>query len=233
MRFRVGKRLGTVAAFVPPGSRVADVGSDHARLALGLLASGRASHCVATDVRPLRLPSAAGTAVDRGSLECRTGDGLEPLHASDRLDVVALCGLGTRTIERILDPERRSSLRVRRWVLQPQTEWARLRRWLHRQGLAIDDERLVEERGRFYLIVAAVDRDVTTTVSRTGAFADEVGPVLLRHGDTTTRRYWQHRQRWAAGLQQAARTPEALHRADRDLRLAARALALLERAALV
>ena len=42
-------RLAAIADAIEPGSRVADVGTDHGKLPLWLAASGRAAYCLATE----------------------------------------------------------------------------------------------------------------------------------------------------------------------------------------
>lgn len=147
-----------VAELVPPGSTVAEVGTDAAALALALLDTGRVSHCIATD----RSAAGLGRACRRGTrhlaagrLELRLGQGLAPLAARDRLDVLVLAGMGARTMVRILGDPRLAELAPRRLVLQPQTEPALLRGWLGEHGFAVVGESGATERGRRYVVIAA------------------------------------------------------------------------------
>ena len=145
-------RLATVAGLVPAGSRVADVGTDHGRLPRLLLAHDLARSCVAIDVRAI---DAVVPPRFSGRLEFRRGAGLAALAPADAIDVVVIAGLGARSIVRILDDERRASLGARRFVLQPQSEPALLRRWLASAGLGIVEERVALDRGRLYPVIAA------------------------------------------------------------------------------
>jgi len=168
---------------------VADVGTDHGRLPRLLLARGRAIACVATDVR---LVPAAVPERWRGRLAFRRGAGLGALEPADAIDVVVVAGLGARAIVRILDDTRRASLGIRRFVLQPQTEVARLRRWLAGAGLAIVDERLACERGRLYPVIAAEPGGVALPLPA-GLGPDDVheaGPHLVRSADPLVRAAW-------------------------------------------
>ena len=82
-------RLKSIAEFVPRGARVADIGTDHAQLAIELIKSGRASKVIAADknVGPLEAAkkniSAAGL---EERIETWLGDGLTVLNA-DEVDV--------------------------------------------------------------------------------------------------------------------------------------------------
>ena len=46
MKLPISKRLMACAAWVDPGQRVADIGTDHGYLAIYLLRSGRARRCL-------------------------------------------------------------------------------------------------------------------------------------------------------------------------------------------
>ena len=54
-------RLKTVAALVPFGARVCDIGTDHARLPIYLIQSGIAKSVIAADLRKNRLKRRAKT----------------------------------------------------------------------------------------------------------------------------------------------------------------------------
>lgn len=48
---RLSRRLEAVASFVPQGSRVADVGTDHGYIPIWLVEQGIADYAIAMDVR--------------------------------------------------------------------------------------------------------------------------------------------------------------------------------------
>jgi tRNA (adenine22-N1)-methyltransferase len=195
---RHSSRLEAVASMVPHGSRVADIGTDHGLLPLLLLSGGRASHCIASDVKS----GWPGGTSPSDRLELRAGTGLQVLKPEDCIDVVAITGVGGRSIRRILDDACRHSLDIRLAVVQPQSEAAEVRRWLAEQRYPIVAESVVFERGRYYFIMAAeldrgdgwhqhplLDRDDLV----------EAGPLLVRSGDPLVRSYWlQVRERQRA-----------------------------------
>ena len=192
-----GQRLRAVASLVPQGSRVADIGTDHGWLPAILLASGRAAYCVATEVeqhRTFRLAQPCIEAARQGRLELRRGFGLRVLEVVDRIDVIVLSGLGARAATRILEDRSLGDLGVRRLVIQPQSEPARVRRWLAQNGYAIVDERMVRERGRFYVAIAAEPRGDETPQSHPRLDPqdlEEAGPCLVRSPDPVVRGYWR------------------------------------------
>jgi tRNA (adenine22-N1)-methyltransferase len=197
-----------VASLVPEDSRVADVGSCDGGLSLGLLATGRAPWCVATERTP-----ASGTALaripSRGDLDVRYGDGLDVVMPDDAVDVVVMAGMGARTAVRILERAADRGLGFRRVVVQPQTETTLLRRWLVERGYGIVDERMAHDRGRFYVVVAAEPGAAPPRHPRLGLDTLlEAGPCLVETRPPLLKRYWQvERDRLARILEQAPEGP--------------------------
>ena len=203
----LGARLSAVGALVPPGSRVADVGSDHGLLARWLIERSVATHCWATE-----RTAAQGRALDRAVDDLRPavavawGDGLAPLGpALEALDVVVIAGMGGRTTLRILAE---ATVLPRRLVLQPQRHVARVRGWLRRQGWSVVQERLVAEREQRYQVIAA-ERGASSRWEVPGlepADVEAAGPTLLRRGDPALLELWQReRARYQAAIEAAAR----------------------------
>lgn len=188
-------RLALVAELIPPRSRVVDVGADHGRLAHRLLATGRARHCIATEKTPARLARVGRFPPGHrlaARLELRAGDGLSCLRRADHLDVAVLAGMGARTMVRILAAPHRARLGLASVVVQPQTEPARLRRWLAGNGFRIVAERIAVDRDALYPILRAeLGREELSP--RSGLSADDVlvaGPRLLDAADPVVERYW-------------------------------------------
>lgn len=184
---------------IPEGSRVAEIGTDHGILPRRLLASGRASFCVATDLTKDALAGLRRLMQGhprRDRLALRAGDGLSALEPADRMDVVVLAGMGATRICRILGAPQLASLGVRRLVLQPQSDPALLRRWLWDHGWEIVQERMAFERGRFYVVMAAeraAEASWPGHAALTGEELLEAGPCLVRSTDPLIRRFWQDR----------------------------------------
>lgn len=191
---RLTARLRAVLSLVPPGSRVADIGADHARLATALVAEDRARAVVATEVDRLPSPPRGALARSRGRLLLRRGPGLTPLHAADALDVLVLAGLGARTVGRILDEAELRRVGARRLVLQAQSETWRLRAWARDTGRFVVDERGLVDRGRWYEVLAVAPDGGPGWDPPPGLEPDDVleaGPVLLRARDAAVRAHWR------------------------------------------
>ena len=151
------ERLAAVAAFVPLGACLADIGTDHAKLPLALATSGKIAHAIAVDVNEGPF-EAAWCAVQAAGLtqtvEVRLGDGLAALSPGE-VNSVAVAGMGGSLISRILADGAAVLQTVETLVLQPQSDAAELRAWLYDNGWHIEEESLVRAGGRLYEILRA------------------------------------------------------------------------------
>ncbi|MCL1820013.1 MAG: class I SAM-dependent methyltransferase [Oscillospiraceae bacterium] len=140
-----------IAARIPHGSRVADIGADHAKLSVWL-SRHKDCRCIATDKNLEPLNAAKNRVEAYGNefnIQFRLGDGLDCV-SHDEVDVLAIAGMGGETIAGILQkPWARDKL----CVLQPNTHPERLREFLLNNGFDITDEDTVRERGRNYHII--------------------------------------------------------------------------------
>jgi len=150
-------RLAAAASLVKPGSVVADIGTDHAQLAIYLASYGICSKVIASD-RVIGPCEAARKGVARHGLESRIevrmGDGLKVLQPGEA-DTVVICGMGGCLIEEILSAEPEVLSRVKRLVLQPQKNAELLRQGLNRLGWRIVQETVARDRDFFYVLLAA------------------------------------------------------------------------------
>ena len=152
MNIQLSPRLQRIADYVTPGSRVLDVGTDHAYIPIWLLQTGRCVDAIASDIRPGPLHNAEKDAEKYGvasRLELRLCDGLSGCCPEDA-DTVIIAGMGGETIVGIL--EAAPWVWDKHLILQPQTKQPELRDWLRARGLAISDAALSYDAGRIYLI---------------------------------------------------------------------------------
>ena len=155
MKLPISKRLLCCASMVQPGSRVADIGTDHGYLGIYLLQTGAARHVIACDLRKDPLENARRNAklfgVD-GEMELRLSDGLEKI-LPDEVDTVVMAGMGGDLIQRILSQcpwRKREGLQ---FILQPQSAGNVLRRWLCEDGFEIRREEPVQDGHFLYTVM--------------------------------------------------------------------------------
>lgn len=151
-------RLERVAAHVPAGARLADIGSDHGYLPVALVRRGAIAAAVAGEVALTPFHAAERTVRESDLAEqvtVRLADGLEALRPEDGITVVSLCGMGGETIRDILARGKARLSGQERLVLQPNGGEQPLRVWLMAQGYRIvHEEALREHRFDYEIIVA-------------------------------------------------------------------------------
>lgn len=155
---RLSKRLELVASFVEPESRVADVGTDHGFIPIELVRRGTALKAIAMDVRPGPLMRAKEHIRQyglEGQIEARLGDGVEGLGAGEA-DTVVIAGMGGQLVIHILENGRHLWKDVGHWILSPQSELDKVRRFLYGSGFELTREAMVEEDGKYYTVMDAV-----------------------------------------------------------------------------
>ncbi len=180
MKLPISKRLLCCASMVQPGSRVADIGTDHGYLGIYLLQSGAARHVIACDLRKDPLENARRNAklfgVD-GEMELRLSDGLEKI-LPDEVDTVVMAGMGGDLIQKILSQcpwRKREGLQ---FILQPQSAGNVLRRWLCEDGFEIRREEPVQD-GHFLYTVMDIRQGEPAPLTPGTEYAS---PALLARG---------------------------------------------------
>ena len=171
-------RLQAIAELIPPGSVVADIGTDHAYLPVYLLLEQICNRAVAADLRKAPLKQAQET-IDafncHQKIDLRLGSGLHILKDDDQVDTVVIAGLGGETIAKILTEGREKLDSVERIILQPMSEAAFLRLFLAENGFAIIHETLAMEGKHLYeIIVSKVGKE-----EEKDPFRLSLGPRLL------------------------------------------------------
>lgn len=158
MQVKLTPRLQAVADKVPPGSRVADIGTDHAYIPVYLLMNRLSAKVIATDSRPGPLQAAEETLQLFNlsqAAELRLGDGLGILREEDNVDVIIVAGIGGETICSILAAGLNLLKNDILLVLQPMTCVDSVRIWLADKGFSIVLEDIAQEEDRYYEVIVA------------------------------------------------------------------------------
>lgn len=144
-------RLNAVLSAVPSGTRVADVGTDHGKLAYALLEQGVASKVIATDVSAPSLAKAQkliGSSQYATLADFRVGDGLTVVDDGE-VDVVVIGGMGGREICKIVT----NGPKFPTYVLSPQRDADLVRRTMQSLGYYPSNEVTVKDDGKFYFVM--------------------------------------------------------------------------------
>ena len=150
-------RLAAIAAFVPHGTVLADIGADHAYLAATLVMDGIAPRAVVGDLSAGACAAARRTVGAQRltrEIDVRQGNGLSVLTPGEAESIV-IAGMGGALITEILSAAPAVLACVQTLVLQPMNSAAKLRRWLYENDWNIVDEILARANGRLYEIIRA------------------------------------------------------------------------------
>lgn len=159
---RLDARLRAVADLVPPDARTADVGADHAYLAIALVKERGVKSVIVSDKNTGPLEAARRAIHEAGlseKIESRLGDGLAPFSPGE-IDTICIAGMGGALITSILAASFDVLEKVETLVLQPMGDASILRRWLYEEGWHIEKESLavsgsLRDEARVYEILMA------------------------------------------------------------------------------
>ena len=177
MKLELTPRLALLAAWVPPGARLIDVGTDHGYLPAWLIQNGQIEEALASDLRPGPLSRAEDTARRcgvEGSMRLRLCPGLTAIGPEEG-DTIAIAGMGGENIALILSAAPWTADGRHTLLLQPQSRSEVLRAFLTEGGYRITRERLVYDRGILYPVLEARGGEMRLDEGRllSGAYIEE------------------------------------------------------------
>lgn len=166
-QLELSPRLALIAGWVPPGAKLADVGTDHAYLPVWLTLHGRVASAIASDLRkgPLERARVTGRTYGAEGIDFRLGDGLAFIRP-DEADTIVIAGMGGENIAAILAAAPWTADGRHTLLLQPQTRAEELRRFLMDHGYAITREALVCDRGTIYPVMEAGAGEMTLSLGQ-------------------------------------------------------------------
>ena len=157
-------RLKAMMDFVPIGSRVADIGTDHGYLVIELIKRNIATFVIASDKNAKPLAAAQNNIKEANigdQVSLRLGDGLKSISVGE-VDVICIAGMGGALICDILDDSPEIVAKVDKIILQPMNAVNKVRQWSLNTGFHIEDEDLAEVDGIIYEIIC-LSRNATTS----------------------------------------------------------------------
>lgn len=153
----LSKRLNAVAGLVTEGASVADIGTDHGYIPIYLVRNKISPTVIAMDINEGPLERAKEHIEEEGLalyIQTRLSDGCENLKPGE-VDTIIAAGMGGALVIRILTAYPEVTTSIREFILQPQSEIARVRRYLWEAGFKIIKEDMIEEDGKYYPIMKA------------------------------------------------------------------------------
>lgn len=161
------------------GEPIADIGADHAKLAVYLLKNRLIPWAIVTDVSEEPYRRALVTIADnscQNKVQARKGDGLQVL-AEGEVGSIIIAGMGADNIVSILSYDWRKSNSFKRYIFQPMSRVQVLRSFLALKGWPILDERLVRVKNRYFVVLSSMPGQSPYSLS---PLEREIGPVVLR-----------------------------------------------------
>ncbi len=159
---QLSNRLTTVAQFVTKGSRVADIGCDHAHTSIYLVENEIAVSSIAMDINKGPLERARENICHYGyehKITTRLSDGAKKLKP-DEADTLLMSGMGGLLMNKILSDSIEVVKAAKELVLQPQSEIALVRKYIHELGFFIEKEAMLIEEEKYYTVIKAVRTEI-------------------------------------------------------------------------
>lgn len=216
---KLSDRLRAAADLVRKGNSVTDIGCDHGFLSICLVSESRAPFAVAADLREgplLRARSHIEEAGLKNKITTVLCDGvpknIETLLSSGwkreekssgagkiHRNTLVLTGMGGFLILKILQDAGELLCNFSELILSPQSDEAAVRRYICANGFLIEDEKMILEDGKYYVMIQAAAGTRAAKTERAEnkggtvkvlTRAEEVyGPVLLRKKDAVLYRF--------------------------------------------
>ena len=213
---------------------VADIGCDHAFVSMACIAESLADHVIAMDVRKGPLAIAQAHIQEYGfdkSVETRISDGFEKLDIQEA-DWAILAGMGGELMRGILMRGRKHLEAGIGLILQPQSEPEVVRMYLQEQGYIITDEDFLQEDGKFYTIIKAIEKQSEQPDMNMKPVELLYGPVLLHKENKIYDAYLQQEKKKMQELkdrlvkQQTVSSQKRIKELDAQLNLIGEAIGL-------
>lgn len=154
--FKLDERLAVCAKLVRSGSKLADIGTDHAYLPVWLAKNGKISSAIAADINPNPLERGLENIKKYSAEEIvttRLSNGLQSVKEYEADDIV-IAGMGAEMIIDIISKTEWLRCSDKHLILQPMTRANLLRKYLAENGFSIKSEIACEHSGKVYTVLS-------------------------------------------------------------------------------
>lgn len=218
---KLSQRLEAVVKYIPTGSRIADIGSDHAYLPCHVVRKGLVPFAIAGEVVEGPFQSARKQVESEGLTEevsVRKGDGLEVISAGE-VDCITIAGMGGALITSILDRGKERLVGVKRLILQPNLSAITIRQWLLEHGWELIAEDILEEDEKIYeILVAEQGEPLRPYDQKNLPPLLLLGPFLMKEMSQPFKKKWkgelENWKRIVEKLDQAAKSDDNLRKRE-------------------
>ena len=186
---KLSKRLKIIHDMVPE-SVVADIGSDHGKLMIALVQSGKVKKGFAVENKEGPFERLRSNLIRYHVNDCVTplfSDGIKDITRD--VETIVIAGMGGQTIVKILKAHPEKMRMVQTIIIDAHTAVPLARREISQMGFAIADEKIVKEDNIFYEIIKFVRADIAALSNEDLEF----GPILRHEKSATFREKYQNR----------------------------------------
>lgn len=182
-------RLKRITDFIPSDSYILDVGCDHALLDIYLALNRNNVKLIASDINenPLKI---AKENIKRYNLEdeitLEQADGVSKIN--DEVDIVVIAGMGTSTINDIINNDLKKLKNVKKIIISSHTSSFELRENMNKKGFKIIDEVVVFDKGKYYEIIV-----YSNGYEKLSKLDMKYGPIISKRKDEITKAYFNER----------------------------------------
>lgn len=182
-------RLKRITDFIPSGSYILDVGCDHALLDIYLALNRNNVKLIASDINenPLKI---AKENIKKYNLEdeitLEKADGVSKIN--DEVDTVVIAGMGTSTINDIINNDLKKLKNVKKIIISSHTSSFELRENMNKKGFKIIDEAVVFDKGKYYEIIV-----YSNGYEKLSKLDMKYGPIISKRKDEITKAYFNER----------------------------------------
>jgi len=177
-------RLAALAARIRPGSRLADVGTDHAYLPIFAVQQNTCPFAIATDIRSGPVTCARKHVATVGladRIDVRKGDGLSTVKSGE-VDDIVIAGMGGELIASILEAVPLVRDPHVRLLLQPMSRPEKLREYLLTNGFSLEWEDTVCDGEHLYIVMQASFTNAAPITDVTAYYIGALSSENTRYG---------------------------------------------------
>lgn len=182
-------RLKRITDFIPSDSYILDVGCDHALLDIYLALNRNNVKLIASDINenPLKI---AKENIKKYNLEdeitLEKADGVSKIN--DEVDTVVIAGMGTSTINDIINNDLKKLKNVKKIIISSHTSSFELRENMNKKCFKIIDEAVVFDKGKYYEIIV-----YSNGYEKLSKLDMKYGPIISKRKDEITKAYFNER----------------------------------------
>ena len=209
----LSKRLQAVADLVSNGVTVADVGTDHGYIPIYLVEAGKNKCAIAMDINRGPLDRAEAHIRMHGlgeQIKTRLSDGVQKLQIGE-CDCVIVAGMGGGLVIKIMEDGEEIFRNLTEFILQPQSDIAKVRQYLCEHNYRIIAEDMVLEDGKFYPMMKVANG----SAEEYSTLELRYGKLLLREKHPVLKLFLEKEEKTKEQICRQLRKEEGIHIASR------------------